>query len=151
MSIDRLPERARARGPYRAARRGALGAAAGLCVAALAVAVAPAHVVKYPTGSLTIGYANDEPDSADAFSGHVSASKRACQANRRVEVLLDVPGVDVAVGSDRTTENGSWKVPAEHVAQGEYYAESDRKTLKLTVDHRHVCKIVVSNRIQAGP
>jgi hypothetical protein len=152
MRIDQLSERPRAREPSRTARRAVPRAAVVLCVAALSVAVAQAHVVKYPTGSLTIEYANvDAPDSTDSFSGKVSANKSACQANRRVEVLLDLPGVDLAVGSDRTTEDGSWKVLAENVPPGEYYAESDRKTLKLTVDHRHVCRIVVSDRIQAGP
>jgi hypothetical protein len=152
MRIDQLPERPRARGLSCIARRAVIGVAAGLCVAALAAVVAPAHVAKYPTGSLTIGYENvDAPDSTDSFSGKVSANKSACQANRRVEVLLDEPGVDLVVGSDRTSGDGSWRLFAENVLPGQYYAESDRKTLKLTVDHRHVCRIVVSDRIQAGP
>jgi hypothetical protein len=125
---------------------------AALCVAAMAGGVASAHVVKYPTGSLSVEYSNlDDPDSTDFFSGKVSANKQACKENRRVAVFHDTPGVDQEVGSDRTTGDGSWKVFAENAATGDYYAESDRKTLKLTVDHRHVCRAVRSQTIQAGP
>ena len=134
--------------------RGILGriAAAALCVGALGVAIAAAHVVKYPTGSSSIEYANlDDPDSTDFFSGKVSAKKKSCKAKRRVAVFRDTPGVDQEVGSDRTTGAGSWKVFADNVPTGDYYADSDRKTLKLTVDHRHVCRAVRSQTIQAGP
>jgi hypothetical protein len=126
--------------------------APALCLAAVVIAVASAHVVKYPTGSLGIEYSNlDDPDSTDFFSGDVSANKKACKANRRVAVFHDTPGVDQEVGSDRTSGAGSWKIFAENAATGDYYAESDRKTLKLTVDHRHVCRAVRSQTIQAGP
>jgi len=63
----------------------------------------------------------------------------------------DVPGVDVRVGEDRTTEAGEYKVFGEDVAEGSYYAEADRRTLKLTVDHRHVCRAVRSQDISAAP
>ena len=122
----------------------AIGGLAGL---------ASAHVVKYPTASLDIDYANSDEgvDEQDYFSGRIEANKSSCFRNRRVVVIGDVPGVDVEVGSDRTTDTGEWKVLAEDVAAGAYYAEADRKTLKLTVDHRHVCRAVRSSSIQAGP
>jgi hypothetical protein len=125
----------------------ALVAAAGLA------GLATAHVVKYPTGSLNIDYTNSDEgaDEQDYFSGRIEANKRSCFQNRRVAVIGDVPGVDIEVGSDRTTSTGEWKVFGEDVAAGGYYAEADRKTRKLTVDHRHVCRAVRSNSIQAGP
>jgi hypothetical protein len=131
----------------RVAGTAALVAATGLA------GLASAHVVKYPTGSLSIDYTNSDEgaDEQDYFSGRIDANKSACFQNRRVVVIGDVPGVDIEVGSDRTTDTGEWSVFAEDVAAGGYYAEADRKTLKLTVDHRHVCRAVRSNSIQAGP
>jgi hypothetical protein len=111
-------------------------------------ALASAHVVKYPTKSLSVQYSpGDDPAF---FSGKVEAKKRACRANRRVVVHSDVPGVDAEVGSDRTSSDGSFKLVAPGVAAGTYYADADRKTLKLTVDHRHICRAVRSPSIQAG-
>jgi hypothetical protein len=127
---------------------------ASLAVALGVAALASAHVVKYPTKSLSLGYTNsDDPaaEETDFFSGAVAAGKRACRANRQVVVLADVPGVDVELGSDRTTASGDWKVFAEDVEAASYYASADRKTLKLTVDHRHICRAVRSPSIQAGP
>jgi hypothetical protein len=118
----------------------ALGAALAL------TALASAHVVKYPTKSLSVQYG---PEDA-FFSGKVEADKPACRANRKVVVYSDAPGVDIEVGSDRTASDGSFKLDAPGVAAGTYYAASDRKTLKLTVDHRHVCRAVRSPSIQTG-
>ena len=112
-------------------------------------ALASAHVVKYPTKSLSVQYSSSEDPGF--FSGKVEAGKRACRANRRVVVYSDVPGVDVEVGSDRTSSDGSFKIIAPGVAAGTYYAAADRKTLKLTVDHRHICRAVRSPSTQAGP
>lgn len=122
-------------------------------VAAGLAGLSSAHVVKYPTGSLSIDYTNSDEgaDEQDYFSGRIEANKRSCFRNRRVVVIGDVPGVDVEVGSDRTAETGEWKVFGEDVAAGDYYAEANRKTLKLTVDHRHVCRALRSNSIQASP
>jgi hypothetical protein len=132
---------------FRVAGIAALVAAAGLA------GLASAHVVKYPTGSLNIDYTNsdDGADEQDYFSGRIAAKKRSCFQNRRIVVIGDVPGVDVEIGRDRTTDKGEWKVFGEDVTAGSYYAQADRKTLKLTVDHRHVCRAVRSNSIQAGP
>jgi hypothetical protein len=118
----------------------------GALVALLAVAgVAAAHVVKYKTNGVDIQY-NAE---STTFSGKVSANKAACRGKRRVEVLSDAPGVDVVVGSTRTNSAGEWTVNAVDPAPSEYYADADRKTLKLTVDHRHVCTAVRSQSISA--
>jgi hypothetical protein len=132
---------------FRVAGITALVAATGLA------GLASAHVVKYPTGSLNIDYTNSDEgaDEQDYFSGRIAANKRSCIQNRRVVVIGEVPGVDVEVGSDRTTDTGEWKVFGEDITAGGYYAEADRKTLKLTVDHRHVCRAVRSNSIQASP
>ena len=111
-------------------------------------ALASAHVVKYPTKSLSVQYGSGGDPAA--FSGKVEADKTACRANRRVVVYSDAPGVDVEVGSARTSSDGSYKLAAPGVAAGTYYASADRKTLKLTVDHRHVCRAVRSASIQAG-
>ena len=119
-----------------------------------AAALASAHVVKYPTKSLSVVYTNsDDPagEDTDFFSGKVGAKKKACAANRKVVVFGDTPGVDLEVGSDRTGGGGDWKVLAENVPAGSYYALSDRKTIKLTVDHRHICRAVRSETIAAGP
>ncbi len=129
---------------------GIAGVVAVLSVAALA----SAHVVKYPTNSVSVDYTNsDDPaaDETDYFSGAVSANKAACQTNREVVVIADVPGVDIELGSDKTTSTGDWKVFAEDVAAASYYASADRKTLKLTVNHRHICTAVRSQSIGAGP
>jgi hypothetical protein len=102
---------------------------ASLAVALGVAALASAHVVKYPTKSLSAGYTNsDDPaaDETDFFSGEVSAKKRACRANRQVVVVADVPGVDVELGSDRTTASGDWRVFAEDVEAASYYASADR-------------------------
>ena len=130
---------------------------AGIASVAVALGVASlasAHVVKYPTKSLSVGYTNDDDPTADEidfFSGKLSAGKAACQANRQVVVVADVPGVDVELGSDRTTASGDWRVFAEDVEAASYYASAERKTLKLTVDHRHICRAVRSSSIGAGP
>ena len=127
-------------------------------IAALAAAVglaglASAHVVKYPTASLDIDYTNSDEgaDEQDYFSGRVEANKSSCFQDRKVVVWGNVPGVDIRVGKDRTTDSGEWRVFGEDVAAASYYALADRKTLKLTVDHRHVCRAVRSSSIQAGP
>jgi hypothetical protein len=138
----------------RLVRRAGIAGLAGLTAAVAVGALASAHVVKYPTGSLSVRYtSSDDPasDETDYFSGNVSANKRACMANRGVVVYSDAPGVDVEVGSDRTTGGGEWRIFAEDIAAGSYYAAAERKTLKLTVDHRHICQAVRSDSLQAGP
>ena len=110
--------------------------------------LAAAHVVKYPTRSLSVQYGSGGDPTA--FSGKVEADKPACRANRKVVVYSDAPGVDIEVGSARTSSDGSYKLVAPGVVAGTYYAAADRKTLKLTVDHRHICRAVRSPSIQAG-
>ena len=125
-----------------------IGRTAGLVALAMLLVVAgaaTAHVVKYKTDGVSIEYDAD----STTFSGEVTAGKHACQANRRVEVLSDAPGVDAAVGSTRTNSAGEWTLNAANVNPSQYYADADRKTLKLTVDHRHVCTAVRSKAIAA--
>ena len=117
----------------------------GALVALVLAAPATAHVVKYKTDGVDIQY----DAGSTTFSGEVSAGKAACRSNRRVEVLSDAPGVDVVVGSTRTNSAGEWTINAVDLASSEYYADADRKTLKLTVDHRHVCTAVRSKSIAA--
>ena len=126
----------------RFARQAGIGALAALFVLA---AAASAHVVKYKTDGVDIQY----DAGSTTFSGEVSAGKAACRSNRKVDVLSDAPGVDVVVGSTRTNSAGEWTVNAGGLASSEYYADADRKTLKLTVDHRHVCTAVRSKSIAA--
>lgn len=133
---------------FRSAGIAALVALAGVA------ALASAHVVKYPTASLSIQYLDsDDPaaDERDYFSGKVETNQSSCFQNRKIVVWGDVPGIDVRVGEDRTTDTGEWKVFGEDVAAGSYYAEAERKTLKLTVNHRHVCRAVRGGDISAGP
>ena len=106
---------------------------------------AGAHVVKYPTDGVDIQY----NAASTTFSGKVSANKASCRSNRKVEVLSDAPGVDTVVGSVRTNSAGEWTMNAVNLPPSEYYADADRKTLKLTVDHRHVCTAVRSQSIAA--
>ena len=117
----------------------------GALVALVFAAAAAAHVVRYKTDGVDIRY----DAVSTTFSGTVSAGKAACGSNRRVDVLSDAPGVDVVVGSTRTNPAGEWTVDAAGLASSEYYADADRKTLKLTVDHRHVCTAVRSKSIAA--
>lgn len=136
------------------AGRAGIVVALACAVGTLAGGAGLAHVVKYPTGTLTIQYSNsDDPaaDEMDFFSGKVEANKSSCYQNRKVVIWGDVPGVDVRVGEDRTTDAGEYKVFGEDVAAGTYYAEADRKTLKLTVDHRHVCRAVRSADVPGFP
>jgi hypothetical protein len=126
----------------RFARHAGIGAVAAFLVLAAAAA---AHVVKYETDGVDIRY----DAVSTTFSGEVSAGKAACRSNRKVEVLSDAPGVDSVVGSTRTDSAGEWTIGAASVASSEYYADADRKTLKLTVDHRHVCTAVRSKSIAA--
>ena len=126
----------------RIVRLAGLGALAALLVLA---GVATAHVVKYKTDGVTVDY-----NAANTtFSGKVSAGKAACQANRKVEVLSDAPGVDSVVASVRTNSAGEWTANAVNLTPSEYYADADRKTLKLAVDHRHICTAVRSPSISA--
>ena len=126
----------------RTARLAGIGALAAALVLA---ATAAAHVVKYPTNGVDIQY----NAGSTTFSGKVSANKSACRSNRKVEVLSDAPGVDTVVGSVRTNSAGEWTMNAVNLTPSEYYADADRKTLKLTVDHRHVCTAVRSQSIAA--
>jgi len=119
-----------------------IGTLAALLVLA---AAAGAHVVKYKTDGVDINY----DGGSTTFSGKVSAGKAACRSNRKVEVLSDAPGVDTVVGSTRTNSAGEWTVNAVNLAPTEYYANADRKTIKLTVDHRHICTAVRSQSIAA--
>jgi hypothetical protein len=124
---------------------GMAGTAASLALLVLAGA-AVAHVVKYKTDDVTIRH----DAAAGTLSGQVSANKSACRANRKVVVLSDAPGADTEVGSARTDSSGEWSINAGNVPPSEYYADADRKTLKLTVDHRHVCTAVRSDSIAVG-
>jgi hypothetical protein len=126
----------------RLARQAGIGAVVAVLVLAGAAA---AHVVKYETDGVDIQF----DAGSTTFSGKVSAGKAACRSNRRVEVLSDAPGVDFVVGSTRTNSVGEWTINAVDLAPSEYYADADRKTLKLTVDHRHVCTAVRSQSIAA--
>jgi hypothetical protein len=122
-----------------------LAGIAALAALLVLAAAATAHVVKYKTDGVDIQY----DAGSTTFSGEVSAGKAACRSNRKVEVLSDAPGVDTVVGSTRTNSAGEWTINAVGFASSEYYADADRKTLKLTVDHRHVCTAVRSHSIAA--
>jgi hypothetical protein len=122
-----------------------LAGIAALAALLVLAAAATAHVVKYKTDGVDIQY----DAGSTTFSGEVSAGKAACRSNRKVEVLSDAPGVDTVVGSTRTNSAGEWTINAVGLASSEYYADADRKTLKLTVDHRHVCTAVRSHSIAA--
>jgi hypothetical protein len=122
-----------------------LAGIAALAALLVLAAAATAHVVKYKTDGVDIHY----DAGSTTFSGEVSAGKAACRSNRKVEVLSDAPGVDTVVGSTRTNSAGEWTINAVGFASSEYYADADRKTLKLTVDHRHVCTAVRSHSIAA--
>jgi hypothetical protein len=122
-----------------------LAGIAALAALLVLAAAATAHVVKYKTDGVDIRY----DAGSTTFSGEVSAGKAACRSNRKVEVLSDAPGVDTVVGSTRTNSAGEWTINAVGLASSEYYADADRKTLKLTVDHRHVCTAVRSHSIAA--
>jgi hypothetical protein len=122
-----------------------LAGIAALAALLVLAAAATAHVVKYETDGIDIQY----DAGSTTFSGEVSAGKAACRSNRKVEVLSDAPGVDTVVGSTRTNSAGEWTINAVGLASSEYYADADRKTLKLTVDHRHVCTAVRSHSIAA--
>jgi hypothetical protein len=126
----------------RLARMAGIAALGALLVLA---GVATAHVVKYKTDGVSIQY----NAGSTTFSGQVSANKKSCRANRRVEILSDAPGVDETVASVRTNSAGEWTANGVNLPASEYYADADRKTLKLTVDHRHVCTAVRSQSISA--
>ncbi|MGE5236540.1 MAG: hypothetical protein ACM3O7_09340 [Acidobacteriota bacterium] len=60
-----------------------------------------------------------------AFAGDVGSKHHACVTGRKVTVYRQQSGKDSAVGSDRSSANGSWKVnPPGKVAAGDYYAKT---------------------------
>jgi hypothetical protein len=87
---------------------------------------------RYDT-TLSIKYSRQ----AGAFSGAVGSKQHACVSHRKVTVYRKQGGSDPAVGSDRSSANGTWRVnPAGKVAAGDYYA----KTPSANLGAKGICR-----------
>lgn len=121
-----------------------VGTVAGLL--AIGGGVAVAHTESFES-SVTIQYNAAE----DRFQGHVGSERPQCERRRKVVVHMKTPGAeDPRVGSDRTNENGHWRVVPTSSAPGEYYARVLRR-VRATGSHKHVCQRARSSTIDVAP
>lgn len=119
------------------------GTVAGLL--ALGGGVAVAHTERFES-NVNIRY----NAAKDRFQGHVRSEKPQCERRRNVVVYKKTPGAaNPEVGSDRTNENGYWRVPVSS-ANGEYYARVLRR-VRATGSHKHVCLGDRSRAIEVEP
>ena len=95
----------------------------GLAVLSLVLCASPAALAgpRYDT-TLSIAYS---PSSGGRFAGHL-VSHAGCVAGREVSVYRKEPGKDAAIGHDTAAASGRWRVAANRIAAGDYYAKTPR-------------------------
>src|ERR1700759_2705091 len=59
---------------------------------------------------------------APAFHGNVKSSADVCRQHRLVRMFKKKDGKDKLLGTDRSEDNGDWKVSHPNLASGIYYA-----------------------------
>jgi hypothetical protein len=84
----------------------AASVAAAIATLALAAGVASAHTVRFES-EVTIEYSADP----STFFGTVSSPRVGCVPRRLVTLYEEAPGADTALGSDRTNQEGDWRIP----------------------------------------
>jgi hypothetical protein len=103
---------------------------------ALTAAVGPTAAHNFKARStVTI----DDPGPPRAW-GHLSAARRFCARERRVDVILDVegPGPNMGYGTTHANRRGVW-VLNRPLAYARFYAVARRKVL-IRGGHRHICR-----------
>ena len=149
-------------------RRAGLTAALVVVIGVATVGVAPGHEKTYKLKPKpTIHYTNDDArvgDPVDFFSGDLIYKKRVtggqhCLDDRTVRVFrLGSP--IVKIGETQTADDGTWKLEAEDVADGDYRATALKKFVKVTIPpgpgigghiHKFRCLPARSGEIHAGP
>jgi hypothetical protein len=86
----------------------------------------------------------------DRFQGRVKSDKPSCERRRTVVVFRKTPGQqNPEVGTDRTNENGLWRVEANN-PNGEFYARVLRRA-RTSEGHSHVCLADRSELIELEP
>ncbi len=105
-------------------RRGVSLAAAAALAAAIptaALAQAASH-----DSTVTIGYARGGP----YFAGRVSSAQPLCAKHRRVAVYRSARGADPAIGSDRSSAAGRWRLNlSRRPKSGLYYAKAKSQSV----------------------
>jgi hypothetical protein len=126
--------------------------AATTAVAALATGagVASAHTTRFDSDvSIQVGVSF--PTNSYVFNGDVTSPRGGCVADRRVTLFRDEPsGADVAMGSDRSDENGSWSVSkpiSEVPGNTRYYAQVKKRDIGRP-GHDHICRGARSGTIE---
>ena len=59
---------------------------------------------------------------APAFHGNVKSSAEVCRQHRLVRMFKKKDGKDKLLGTDRSEDNGDWKVSHPNLKSGIYYA-----------------------------
>ena len=115
---------------------------------ALGVQYASAHK-KVHASDVTLDFSDGLGGSA--FHGHVTSPRLRCTRNRRVDVYRRLDGPDELIGKDVTgtdpeAEDNEYIVfPNEFPEDGTYVAIAQRKVLRKTDRHRHICGRAVSD------
>jgi hypothetical protein len=110
-------------------------ALAALAVGGLLTASAFAGVVKYDS-TLTISRA------LPLYHGKVKSSDERCERGRRVTLFEKQPGADDKVGSDRTNQQGRWKVkvPTGDLQPNDRFYAKVRRKLRIVSADGYVCR-----------
>ncbi len=62
-----------------------------------------------------------------AFNGAIRSSARACESGRRVQLIRKTSSGKRLIGRDRSSARGRWRIPADPLKPGAYYARAKPK------------------------
>jgi hypothetical protein len=114
-----------------------------LTVSLLTIGAALAYAHSWTENAqVTIDYDNE----GQHFEGRVKSDRNVCERNREVEVRKIKPTEDRVVGTDRTNDNGRYRVPDDN-PHGDFYAKVFRKERS---GGDHVCRGERSDPIPIG-
>ncbi len=79
--------------------------------------------------------------SNDGTFGHVNSTRASCEGNRRVKLYAEYGSNDGFLGSDRTSDNGGWRIQFEGIflVDQQFYAKVARRKSGRR-SHDHVCR-----------
>jgi hypothetical protein len=117
----------------------ALAATTAVALLAIGAGVASAHTVRFDS-EVTIEYSADP----STFFGTVSSPRVGCVPRRLVTLYEEAPGADTALGSDRTNQEGDWRIPEPLGDGGIFYARVARRDMGGP-GHDHICKAAKSD------
>lgn len=81
-----------------------------------------------------------------AFKGQVISARASCEQDRRVLLYKVRPGADSLIGTDRTNDEGRWRIDRAN-PHGSFYAKIFRREVQ-GYGHFHVCRGDKSQTIQ---